>query len=90
MRNSDRACETLIFRYGLYETFIGVFTEKVKKDDPACEYLIILARWCEFISERGILFENLISMPKTGRFRGLDWRAQLKRQVNGSSIENDQ
>jgi hypothetical protein len=73
MRNSDRTCETLIVRYRLYETFIGIFTEKVKKDDQACEYLIILARCYEFISGRGIFFENLILMRTTGRFRGPDW-----------------
>ena len=54
MRNSDRACETLIVRYGLCEIAIGILPKSIQKDDPVCEYLIILAICCESINPGGI------------------------------------
>jgi hypothetical protein len=82
MRNSDRACETLIFRYRLYETFIGHLPKKVKKDDRTCEYLIILARWWEFISGMVILFENLILCQQQDAFEGLMGALNYPQQLN--------
>ncbi len=52
MRYSYRACDTLIFRCGLCEIVIGFLPTSVRKDDQVCEYLIMLASWCEFINSR--------------------------------------
>src|SRR5437016_6023759 len=52
MRYSYRACDTLIFRCGLCEIVIGFLPTSVRKDDQICEYLIMLASWCEFINSR--------------------------------------
>jgi hypothetical protein len=57
MRNSYRACETLILCYEPCEIVIGISVEKVRKDDRTCEYLIILACRCEFINE-GVIWRT--------------------------------
>jgi len=33
---------------------LSTFTESIRKDDRACEYLIILALWWEFINKGGL------------------------------------